>query len=54
MSLTSQIEAYFTSIQITDLELVGDIDRSSVTINISYRLVNLNQNDTVVINIQNA
>jgi hypothetical protein len=54
MSLTSQIEAYFTYIQVTDLNLVADADRSSVTINISYRLVNLNQSDTAVINIQNA
>jgi phage baseplate assembly protein W len=54
MSLTSQIEAYFTTIQVTDLNLVADVNRSSVTINISYRLVNLNQNDTAVINIQNS
>jgi len=54
LSLISQIESYFINIRVIELSLVADVNRSSVTITISYRLLNLNQNDTAVINIQNA
>jgi phage baseplate assembly protein W len=53
LSLTSQIESYFPNIQILDILLLADVDRSSVTITISYRLKNNNQIDTAIINIQN-
>jgi len=53
ISLTSQIESYFPNIQVTQLLLIGDPDRSSITISLSYILLNTRQNDTAVINIQN-
>jgi phage baseplate assembly protein W len=53
MSITSQIEAFFPNVLVTELSLVGDPDRSYITITLSYTLKNTNQTDSAVINIQN-
>ena len=53
MSITSQIEAFFPNVLVTELSLIGDPDRSYITITLSYTLKNTNQTDSAVINIQN-
>ncbi|MEI6297145.1 MAG: GPW/gp25 family protein [bacterium] len=54
LSLSSQIESYFSSIQIKDLTVTGEPDRSSITISLSYVLLNTGATDTAVINIQTS
>ena len=54
LSLTNKIQSYFSNIQVTELSFLGDPDRNSVTITLSYFLLGTNQNDTATINIQNA
>lgn len=54
LTLTNKLEAYFTNITITELSLTSEPDTQSVTVTVSYRLNNNNQQDTAVINIQNA
>ena len=54
LTLTNKLEAYFKNITITELSLTSEPDTQSVTVTVSYRLNNNNQQDTAVINIQNA
>jgi hypothetical protein len=54
LSLTSQIEQNFPEIEVTDLNVTGDPDNLSFTVEFSYRLLRINENDSVIIMIQNA
>lgn len=53
LSLTSQIEAYFNNIQVGEIAINSDPDRSYIDIIISYRILNINESDQAVIQIQN-
>ena len=53
MSITNQIEAFFPNVNVTELSLNGDPDRSFITLTLSYTLKNTNQTDSAVITIQN-
>lgn len=52
--ITSKIEDYFPNVEITDLSVEGDRDRNSIKIYFSYRLKNINENDSVIIKLQNT
>lgn len=53
-SLKSDLENYFPNINIKTLDIVGSPDTNSLNIVFSYSIVNTNENDTVVLNLQNA
>jgi hypothetical protein len=51
--IKSSIESNFTNVEIQDLFIDRDEDRSSITINFSYTLKNSRENDSVIIKIDN-
>jgi hypothetical protein len=53
-SLKNDIESYFTNIQIRQLDVVGEPNNNTIVISFSYSIVNTNQNDTIILNLQNA
>ena len=52
--IRSKVEDYFPNIEILDLSVTGDTDRNAINIYFSYRMKNINENDSVVIKIQNS
>jgi hypothetical protein len=52
--IRTKIEDYFQTVEIIDLRVEGSRDRNSINIYFSYRLKNINENDSVVIKIQNS
>jgi len=54
ISLQSQIEVNFPNIEITELDISGDPDNSSIIIQFSYKLLNTSETDTAIIAIQNV
>jgi phage baseplate assembly protein W len=51
--IRSQVEINFTTLKVKDLKIGSDSDRNSITINLSYIILNTNENDNVIIKIQN-
>lgn len=53
-SIRAKIEAGFPNVNVVKLQLSGDPDNSSITLDFSYNLKNSNENDSVIIKIQNG
>ena len=53
LSLSSKLESYFSNIKVTQLDVVGNVDNNSITILLSYTLLNTSDTDIVSINLQN-
>jgi phage baseplate assembly protein W len=53
-SMKTDLENYFPNINIKRLDIVGTPDDNSINIVFSYSIVNTNENDTIVLNVQNA
>jgi phage baseplate assembly protein W len=53
-SITMQIENNFPTIQVTEMTVTGDPDRSGITIKFTYQIINTAQSDVVTLVIQNA
>jgi phage baseplate assembly protein W len=53
-SLITELENYFPNIQVTTMNVVGEPDTNSINIIFSYRLLNSKEEDSVVLNIENA
>lgn len=51
--IRSAVESNFTNVEIQNLFIDRDEDRSSITINFSYALKNSRENDSVIIKIDN-
>lgn len=53
-SLISELEDYFPNIQVMEMRVVPDPDNNSITIVFSYRLLNSQENDSIILKIENA
>jgi len=53
-SIETSIQNYFPNIQITQLDVVSDPDRSSITVEFSYTLLASNEQDIITLNVQNG
>lgn len=53
LSLTSEIETYFNNLEVNDISITSDPNRSYIDITISYRILNINESDQALIQIQN-
>ena len=51
--IRSQVEINFNTLKVKDLSISSDSDRHSISINLSYIILNTNENDSVIIKIQN-
>lgn len=48
------IRAYFPNIEIVDLKALSYPDTNTITLEISYRIINTNQEDQITLNLQNG
>lgn len=53
-SIETSIQNYFPNIQITQLDVISDPDRSSITVEFSYTLLASNEQDIITLNVQNG
>jgi phage baseplate assembly protein W len=53
-SLISELEDYFPNIQITELSVKPFVDTNSIDIIFSYRLINSQETDSIILKIENA
>lgn len=53
-SIKVKIEEGFPNVNVVELNLIGDPDRTALILKFSYNLKNSNENDSVIITIQNA
>jgi hypothetical protein len=54
LSISSQIEANFPNVSIKELNVNGNTNNNSITIQFSYVLLNSKETDGVILEIQNA
>jgi phage baseplate assembly protein W len=50
--INSDLELFFPNIQIINLEILRDSDNNSITISLSYKVLNTNINDTIEIDFE--
>ena len=53
-SIQTQIENMFPNVQITQLNIIGDPDRSSINIQFSYTIKSSKETDGILLKIQNT
>lgn len=53
-SLITELENYFPNIQVTTLNVIGQPETNSINIIFSYRIINSKEEDSIVLNIENA
>ncbi len=52
-SIITQIQNYFANVEIQELSVTGTPSNNVINIKLSYRLINTNENDIVIISIEN-
>jgi hypothetical protein len=50
--INSDLELFFPNIQIINLEILRNSDNNSITISLSYKVLNTNINDTIEIDFE--
>lgn len=53
-AIISGIETYFPNIQVVDLQSIMSPDTNTIQVSLSYRIVNANQEDQIILNIPNG
>lgn len=54
LTIQSSIENYFPSVEVVNLSVVSDPDRSQISVQFSYRIRQTNETDNILLNIQNG
>jgi phage baseplate assembly protein W len=52
-SLTTQLESYFSNVRVDQLIISTSPDTNTITISLSYTVLNTNQDDVLMIDLQN-
>jgi phage baseplate assembly protein W len=54
LSIQSSVESYFPSVEVVNLQVLSDPDRSLVSVTFSYRIRQTGETDNILLNIQNG
>jgi phage baseplate assembly protein W len=53
LSLVTQLENYFSNIRVNQLTVTAEPDSNVIRIQLSYSIINTNENDVVLVDLQN-
>ena len=54
LTVKASVENYFPSVEVIDISIISDPNRSLISIQFSYRIKNTNETDNILLNLQNG